>query len=52
MNNTRQEVVWYENYESIYIIFRDVQQRIEDGWRVHTFLERQCDVLVIYEKSI
>lgn len=52
MNNVRQKVVWYRNYESMIVIAEDMQKRIEDGWRVHTCLERSSDVLVVYEINI
>lgn len=51
MNNVKQEVVWYRNYESTTDIFYDMQKYIEDGWRVHTCLNRSADVLVVYEKQ-
>lgn len=50
MNNIKQEVVWYRNYEDITIIYRDMKKLIEDGYRVHTCLERNCDVLIVYDK--
>lgn len=52
MNNIKQEVAWYRNYESIMIIYEDMQRRIEDGWRVHTCLNKSSDVLVVYERNI
>ena len=52
MNNTKQEVVWYKNYENIIIIFEDMQRHIEDGWRVHTCLNKSSDVFVVYERNI
>ena len=52
MNNVKQEVVWYRNYESIMIIYEDMQIHIEDGWRVHTCLNKSSDVLVVYERNI
>lgn len=52
MNNVKQEVVWYRNYESIMIIYEDMQRHIEDGWRVHTCLNKSSDVLVVYERNI
>lgn len=52
MNNVKQEVVWYRNYESIVVILEDMQKRIEGGWRIHTCLERSSSVLVVYETNI
>ena len=48
----KQEVVWYFNYTHMSNIYECMKMRIEAGWRVHTCLERQCDILVIYEKEI
>lgn len=52
MVNVRQEVVWYRNYERIVVIQEDMQRRIEDGWRVHTCLNKSSDILVVYEKQL
>lgn len=52
MNNVEQKVIWYFNYEDIKNIYESMKAWIEDGWRVHTCLERSSDVLVIYEKNI
>lgn len=51
MNNIKQKVVWYRNYEGMNIIFEDMQRQIENGWRVHTCLNKSSDILVIYEKE-
>jgi hypothetical protein len=48
----KQEVEWYFNYTNISYIYEDMKKWIEDGWRVHTCLNRSSDVLVIYEKDI
>ena len=52
MNDVKQEVVWYKNYESAMTIFEKIHKRIEDGWRIHACLERDCDVIIIYEKDL
>lgn len=51
MNNVVQEIERYRNYSLITDICEGVQKRINDGWRVHAFLERQCEVLIVYEKN-
>ena len=51
MNNMKQKVVWYFNYIDTREIYIDIESWLEDGWRVHTCLERSGDVLVIYEKG-
>lgn len=50
MNNVKQEVVWYYNYVDARHIYESMQKRIDDGWRVHTCLNKSSDVLVVYEK--
>lgn len=51
MSNVVQEIEWYKNYANFIDICEGVQKRIDNGWRVHAFLERQCNVLVVYEKN-
>lgn len=51
MNNVIQEVEWYKNYVKIEVIFEDMLERIENGWRVHTCLNKSSDILVIYERN-
>lgn len=51
--DTKQKVEWYRaGYEDIRDIYVDMQKYIDSGWRVHTCLERKCDVIVIYEKEL
>jgi hypothetical protein len=52
MNNVRQEVVWYFNCTDTSRIYESIKSWLADDWRVHTCLERQGDVLVIYEKEV
>lgn len=52
MNNIMQEVVWYFNYVDARYIYEGMQERIDNGWRVHTCLNKSGDVLVVYEKNI
>ncbi len=52
MNNIIQEVVWYFNYVGARDIYESMQERIDNGWRVHTCLNKSSDVLVVYEKNI
>ena len=52
MNNVVQEIECYKNYAEMADICEGIRERIDDGWRVHAFLERQCVVLVVYEKNI
>ena len=51
MNNVIQEVEWYKNYVEIKVIFEDMLERIENGWRVHTCLNKSSDILVVYERN-
>lgn len=51
MNNIKQEVIWYKNYEGADVIYRSMNQWIADGWRVHTCLNKSSDVIVVYEKE-
>lgn len=51
MSNVKQEVVWYRNYEDIRTIQDGMEKRIENGWRVHTCLNKSSNILVIYEKE-
>lgn len=51
--DTKQKIEWYRaGYEDIRDIYVDMQKYIDSGWRVHTCLERKCDVIVIYEKEL
>ena len=52
MTDVRQEVVWYKNYERIAVIQEDMHKHIEDGWLVHTCLNKSSDILVVYEKQL
>jgi len=52
MSKVKQEVIWYRNYESMAVILQDMRERIEDGWRVHTCLNKSSDILVVYEVNI
>lgn len=52
MSNMRQEVIWYRNYDQMAFILQDMRDRIESGWRIHTCLERDCDILVVYEVPV
>ena len=51
MKHIKQEVVWYPNYRPIKDICQDMQMWIDDGWRVHTCLNKSSEVLVVYEKE-
>ena len=51
MNKVKQEVVWYRNFAKMEFIVQDIRDRIKNGWRVHTCLDRSCDVLIVYEKG-
>lgn len=51
--DTKQKVEWYRaGYEGIRDIYVDMQRYIDNGWRVHTCLERNYDVIVVYEKEL
>lgn len=52
MSKVKQEVIWYRNYESIVVILEDMRERIKDGWRVHTCLNKSSDILVVYEVNV
>lgn len=52
MKEVVQAAMLYENYRSMSFIHENIKRWLEDGWRVHTFLERNCEVLVIYEKKL
>lgn len=52
MKHVEQEVILYQNYEEPRRICSYMNNRIANGWRVHTCLERQCYVLVVYERDL
>lgn len=52
MRNVKQEAVWYRNYEEMEHIYKSIIRHIENGWRVHTCLERYSDVIIVYEKDL
>ena len=47
----QQEVVSFPNYAETKDIVRNMRAFIEEGWRVHTCLERGSEVIVVYEKE-
>ena len=49
---TEQKVIWYPNYWEAKDIQKCMQDWIEDGWRIHTCLNKSSDVLVIYEREV
>lgn len=52
MKTKEQVARWYFNYTDIREIYNSINEYIENGWRVHTCLERHCDVIIIYERDL
>lgn len=52
MRNVEQMPIWYYNHTSTKSIYKSINEHIEDGWRVHTCLERGADVIIIYERDL
>ena len=52
MRNVEQMPIWYYNHTSMKSIYQSINEHIEDGWRVHTCLERYSDVIIIYERDL
>ena len=47
----KQEVRVFPNHIQTSDIASNMNWHIEEGWRVHTCLERGAEVIVVYEKS-
>lgn len=50
MNHIKQEIEVYEY--NVYDIARHMREYISEGWRVHTCLEKNGKVIVVYEKEL
>lgn len=48
---TEQKVVPYYNWESLRTIQENMDEQIKSGWRVHTCLNKNSDILVVYERE-
>lgn len=49
---TEQKVVHYFLWESAIDIKKDMNKHCEFGWRVHTCLNKDSDILVVYEREV
>lgn len=49
---TEQKVVHYFRWDSISDIKKDMNKHGESGWRVHTCLNKDSDILVVYEREV
>jgi hypothetical protein len=48
---TKQEITVFSNYRSILEIKKDIEEWLRAGYIVRAFLERQSEVLVVFERS-
>lgn len=53
MKHVEQHAEWYRNYEDVWDIYNDINDRIANGWRVHTAIKVEGEhTIIIYERDL